>query len=90
MWLKTNTASGHDNIITDMLKNNSFVFLKPLSHVFKSSISQLMFPDIFKTAIITPIFEKGDRDKAENYRPILLISNIVEKIMKNNIQKYSE
>lgn len=61
-----------------MFKNNSFVLLKPLTHIFNSSISKSVFPDMFKTAIVIPVFKKGNRDDVKNYRSISLISNVAK------------
>ncbi len=33
-----------------------------------------IFPDIFKTAKIKPLFKKGNKNEVQNYRPISLLS----------------
>ena len=50
-----------------------------------------IFPDNFKTAIITPIHKCGSRAKFTNYRPIALLpilSKILEKILNNVILSF--
>ena len=42
--------------------------------MFQSSLVQGKVPNIWKDAWITPLFKKGDRDNASNYRPVSLTS----------------
>lgn len=72
---------------------NSILFMKPISHIFNSSISWSVLPDKLKIAIIIPIRKKKDKLNAENYRSSSLISNVTriyEKIIKSNQQKFLE
>ena len=34
------------------------------------------FPTIFKYADVTPVYKKGDKDSASNYRPITILHNL--------------
>ena len=43
-----------------------------------------VLPKIWKTSAVTPIFKKGDKNSASNYRPISL-TPIVDKIMERII-----
>ncbi|KAL1448062.1 hypothetical protein WDU94_013884 [Cyamophila willieti] len=55
------------------------------------SLKQGIFPDIYKTAIITAIFKKGIRSDLQNYRPIAVLSNlgkILEKIVNTRLEEY--
>ena len=45
-----------------------------------------MLPSSWKLSIITPIFKKGDKSSANNYRPISLTSIIVCKLMESVIK----
>jgi len=44
--------------------------------LFKKSPKDTVIPDDWKQAIVTPIFKKGNRNKADNYRPVSLTSII--------------
>ena len=48
-------------------------------------------PEVWKQAFVTPIHKKGERCKAENYRPISLtstIGKILESIIRDQIYQY--
>jgi len=44
--------------------------------LFKKSLKDTVIPDDWKQAIVTTIFKKGNRNKADNYRPVSLTSII--------------
>ena len=44
----------------------------PLYLLFKKSLHETTIPEDWKLATVTPIFKKGNRSKAENYRPVSL------------------
>ena len=52
-----------------------------------------MFPKCLKIAKEIPIFEKGDKRKRENYRPLSLLSSIrkvFEKLLQSRMIKFCE
>ena len=56
-------------------------------------LSRSNLPDNMKLADITPVFEKKDPLKKENYRPVYIlsaISNIFERLMQKQIVGYME
>lgn len=56
----------------------------PLTHIFNTSISNGIFPTQLKTSKCIPIFKKGDKTLADNYRLVSLVDNFskpFEKIM---------
>ena len=72
--LKPHKASGSDNIPTRLLKDYACALAPCLTLIFKASLTQGKIPADWKFGHVTPIFKKGDRHKASNYRPITLTS----------------
>ena len=65
----------------------------PLYLLFRRSLDIGVVLEDWKCANITSIFKKGHRNKAENYRPVSLTSQvckIFETIVKNSVVKYLE
>ena len=58
----------------------------PLTHIFNHSLSQGIFPDLFKMAKVNPIFKKDDPHEISNYRPISLLPSISKVLEKNSLQ----
>ena len=72
--LNPNKACGPDKIPPTLLKNLAGVLAKPLTAIFQSSIDQGCVPEQWKKALVSPIYKKGDRHTAANYRPVSLTS----------------
>ena len=61
-----------------------FALAIPLCLLFNLSLRLYTYPSLWKVLHITPIFRKGDKSVANNYRPISLIScvgNSFERIL---------
>lgn len=61
--------------------------------IFNKAIEQGIYPDLWKWAVITPIFKKGDIYDMHNYRPIALLSLIskcFEKIVHRQLSDHME
>ena len=89
--LKSKNSSGHDKISTSLLKYITPTIMTPLCHLFNLSFKTGFIPNNLKTAMIKPIFKKGERDNFTNYRPISLLSSfskLLEKIAANQMMKY--
>ncbi|XP_060571977.1 uncharacterized protein LOC132730138, partial [Ruditapes philippinarum] len=69
-----NKASGPDEISHRMLKETSKSICKPLCLLFNRSLNDNMYPSNWKLAHVMPLYKKGNKDEASNYRPISLIS----------------
>jgi hypothetical protein len=64
---------------------------KPLSIIFRKSIDTENVPGDWKLARITPIFKRGVKAMASNYRPVSLTSvpcKILEGLIKDEMMKH--
>ena len=63
----------------------------PLSIIFERSMTEGILPRDWKSTHITPIFKKGSRQSASNYRPINVTSiagKIMESVIKDTLMKH--
>ena len=74
--LKNSASSGPDNISCKIIKALKFALLKPLSHLANMSVETGVFPEIWKAGNIIPVHKKGSKLCSDNYRPIILMSNL--------------
>ena len=72
--IKENKATGPDEIPGKFLKICAFELHEIFTILFQTSLNLGIVPDEWKVAHIFPLFKKGDKTKAENYRPISLTS----------------
>jgi hypothetical protein len=72
--LKSTSSPGPDGITTLLLKNCVDYLCQPLRLNMQTSFENHILPSAWKIASVTPIFKKGDKFCAENYRPISLTS----------------
>ena len=66
------------------------VLCYPLLLIFNKSLSEGLFPDIWKVSSVSPIFKSGDKSNVSNYRPISKICHIAklfESLVLPSIQK---
>ena len=69
-----NKATGPDETPGKFLKICAFELHEVFTILFQTSLDLGVVPDEWKVAHIFPLFKKGDKTKAENYRPISLTS----------------
>ena len=89
--LKTSKATGPDNIPPRVLKEAA----EPISHclqlLFTASLHTGVVPSDWKQAHITPVFKKGERFKASNYRPVSLTcicSKLMEHVVVSEMMRH--
>ena len=81
--INPNKASGSDGISGKMLILCDDSVILPLKIIFKNILLTSIYPGIWKSANVTPIFKKGDKQLITNYRPISLLpicGKILEKL----------
>ena len=91
--LKPQKSPGPDSIYPRVLKECKEIISGPLADLFNESLSTGLVPDEWKVANVVPIFKKGDKSLASNYRPISLTSvvgKLLESIIAENIRKHLE
>ena len=84
-------ASGPDGMHPCVLKNCAESLVNPLYYLFQQSLNSGELPLEWKQANVTPIFKKGSRSQASNYRPVSLTSQVVkilESIVKDSINEF--
>ncbi|KAK2167742.1 hypothetical protein NP493_1264g00008 [Ridgeia piscesae] len=87
-----NKACGPDGISPRLLKIVAEEVTPALTLLFRNSYQTGTLPLDWKLAHITPVFKKGERYKAENYRPISLTCiacKVMEHIIASHIMSHS-
>ena len=89
--LKSRKNGGVSQIPAFVYKILEPLILNPLTHIINLSLKDQVFPDIWKQALVIPIYKGGQRNLPGNYRPISLLpilSKVLEKIMSSQIRDY--
>ena len=76
--LNSSKATGPDNLHPYLLKSCARTLYKPVFLIIQQSLTTGQLPNFLKSANVTPIFKKGNKLQASNYRPISLTSQIVK------------
>jgi len=71
--LKTNKASGEDDITTELIENASHELEERLHVLICKMWRDEKMPDNWKVGLIVLLFEKSDKMKCENYQGITLL-----------------
>ncbi len=72
--IQPHKAAGPDNIPARFLKDYAAQLAPTLQIIFSKSLSSGILPSDWKTANVVPVFKKGNRHDASNYRPVSLTS----------------
>ena len=74
-----------------LLKYISNEIAQPLTVIFNLSLQEGIVPLDWRTANITPIYKKGTKSLAENYRPVSLtshLSKVLEALLRDEMVKH--
>ena len=91
--LKDNKSAGSDDLGSSLIKGCRTGIVKPLLDLFTDSLNSGEIPIDWKEANVCPLFKKGSKKLASNYRPVSLtshVSKIMERIIKYHIVSFIE
>ena len=72
------SSSPDDDVPVIILKGCATELSYPILLIWKDSLKSSYIPQCYKNQTITPVFKKGSKSKAANYRPISLTSHIIK------------
>ena len=72
--LKLHKAAGPDDVPLMLLKEAADEIAPAITLLFQASLNQGNTPSTWRKALVVPIFKKGSKSDASNYRPISLTS----------------
>ena len=89
-------ACGPDGIPNMILKTCADAIAPALTCIYRRSIQTGQLPADWRSANITAVFKKGERNKAENYRPVSLTSvacklleHIICRHLRNHLERHN-
>ena len=86
--LNTSKSPGPDNLHSRVLKEVAQSIAKPIQQLFSLTMNKGSLPLIWKRANVSPIFKKGKKQLASNYRPVSLtciLCKVQESIIRDDI-----
>jgi hypothetical protein len=89
--LKISKSPGPDCIHPRLLREQAELLKEPLKIIFCKSLQEGRLPRDWKVGHISPIFKKGNRHLASNYRPVCLTSvccKIMETFVREELIKH--
>ena len=91
--LKNNQSAGTDNILNEFIVNSPLCVRLLFLTFFNNILSLEYFPDFWARGNIVPIYKSGDKNIANNYRGITLLSclgKLFTRIMNTRITKWAD
>ena len=82
--MKNGKEAGKDQVNIEILKAGDETIAKQLAKLYTKCITERRIPKTWKEANMVIFFKKGNRKDIKNYRPICLLSNILQTVHKNN------
>ena len=89
--LNEHKAPGPDGLNARVLKECSNEISRILALIFNESLARGHVPDEWRHAYVSPVFKKGEKYDAANYRPVSLTCiccKTLEYILVSNINKH--
>ena len=89
--LNTNKSCGPDDLHPRLLSELADIISEPLAIILNLSIATRAIPKEWKLANVVPVFKKGSKSLAENYRPISLtcvLCRVMESFLKDSIMEH--
>ena len=89
--LKTFKSPRPDGLHPRVLHELANCISTPLSIIFNTSLTTSVLPTDWKTANVSAIHKKGNKNQAQNYRPVSLTSiagKILEQIIRDNVTEH--
>jgi hypothetical protein len=68
------------------------MLIKSLNFIFNELINEGVFLDLLKVTKIRPVYKRGNKQEASNYRPISVLSvfsKILEKMVYNRLVSFT-
>ena len=89
--LDSNKSTPSTSSSIKLLKMSAKIIVPALTIIFNRCLSEGIFPDIFKTAEVVPIYKSGSKSTISNHRPICLLcpfSKLLEKCIYTRINNF--
>ena len=91
--IKSSSSCAHHDIPAKVLKECKLSLATPLRLFWQKSFDSAQIPKHYKTQIIKPIHKKGNKTKAENYRPVVETPHegkVFERVLRRKLVNYLE
>ena len=91
--MRAEAAPGPDGIRPAFLHQTKNEIARPLKIIFEKSLEEGKIPEDWRAANITPIYKKGKKTEAGNYRPVALTSvccKLLEHLVRDEITEHLE
>ncbi len=82
--LSNSKAKDFWGLDSSLIKKHREILTPAITYIVNKSIDESIFPSVFKTAVITPIYKSGSKNEISNYRPISILP-VVSKILEKAI-----
>ena len=84
--LNPKKAVGLDDISSLFLRDGADSIIDPVKHIINLSITAELVPVGFKQARVLPLYKKGSKVEAGNYRPVSVLS-VLSKVLERAVHK---